>query len=224
VLIQTTLIHAALFVAVLLTPLAVTSADEQLTPAEAKEIAKEAFLWGMHPIAIYHLRYNFAQNELNPRAAGINRLNWDRTPMKDLPRVATTPIATTLYGVGMFDLPQEPAVIIVSEIEDRYWSVQLHDNYARWWHMVSLVLSDPSFTKHIDSHREVTAFAHFERLRLKVGTPLRSRRIDTRDRGCGGGRDRAGKAEGAGWDGRELHRSDQISRPSSRNETDLTFG
>jgi hypothetical protein len=161
-----------LFVAVLLTPLAVTSADEQLTPAEAKEIAKEAFLWGMHPIAIYHLRYNFAQNELNPRAAGINRLNWDRTPMKDLPRVATTPIATTLYGVGMFDLPQEPAVIIVSEIEDRYWSVQLHDNYARWWHMVSLVLSDPSFTKHIDSHREVTAFAHFERLRLKVGTPF----------------------------------------------------
>ena len=77
---KTTLIHAALFVAVLLTPLAATSADEKLTPAEAKEIAKEAFLWGMHPIAIYHLRYNFAQNELNPRAAGINRLHWDRTP------------------------------------------------------------------------------------------------------------------------------------------------
>ncbi|MFN2203751.1 MAG: hypothetical protein ACK2UO_21320, partial [Caldilineaceae bacterium] len=39
---------AALFVAVLLTPLAATRADEKLTPAEAKEIAKEAFLWGMH--------------------------------------------------------------------------------------------------------------------------------------------------------------------------------
>ena len=36
--------------------LAATSADEKLTPAEAKEIAKEAFLWGMHPVAIYQLR------------------------------------------------------------------------------------------------------------------------------------------------------------------------
>ena len=70
---RTTLIHAAFFAAVLLTPLAAASADENLTPAEAKEIAKEAFLWGMHPVSIYHLRFNFAQNELNPRAAGINR-------------------------------------------------------------------------------------------------------------------------------------------------------
>jgi hypothetical protein len=270
--------------------LAATSADEKLTTAEAKEIAKEAFLWGMHPVAIYHLRYNFAQNELNPRAAGINRLHWDRTPLKALPRVATTPNATTLYGVGMFDLSEEPAVIIVPEIKDHYWSVQLYDNYARWWHMigsqfnapgpvrrlligpnwsgklpdgfvgadivqsqsdfagvlarvaltddteeevqivnaiqdritamslsqwiaagrkevraedvpltkadyptypgmekvrepgkltgvdflrwVSLVLNDPSFTKQTDSHREVTAFARFERLGLKAGTPF----------------------------------------------------
>ncbi|MGD9095639.1 MAG: hypothetical protein PVJ58_06995, partial [Chromatiales bacterium] len=76
--IKTTLIQAALFVAVLLAPLAATGADEKLTPAEAKDIAREAFLWGMHPVGIYHLRFNFAQNELNPRAAGINRLHWDR--------------------------------------------------------------------------------------------------------------------------------------------------
>ena len=101
-----------------------------ITTDEAKSIAKEVFLWGMHPVAIYHLRFNFAQNELNPRAAGINRLHWDRTPLKALPRVATTPNATTLYGVGMFDLSEEPAVIIVPEIKDHYWSVQLYDNYS----------------------------------------------------------------------------------------------
>ena len=67
---KATVIRAALLVAVLLTPLAATSADEKLTPTEAKEIAREAFLWGMHPVAIYHLRFNFAQNELNPRAGG----------------------------------------------------------------------------------------------------------------------------------------------------------
>jgi len=39
-----------------------TDADTQvtLTPDEARSIAKEAFLWGMHPVAIYHLRYNFS--------------------------------------------------------------------------------------------------------------------------------------------------------------------
>ncbi len=56
--------------------------------------------------------------------------------MKALPRVATTPNATTLYGLAMLDLSKEPVVITVPEIEDHYWSIQLHDNYARWWHMV----------------------------------------------------------------------------------------
>jgi hypothetical protein len=42
-------------------------------------------------------------------------------------------------------------------------------DYLRW---VSLVLNDPSFTKQTDSHREVTAFARFERLGLKAGKPF----------------------------------------------------
>jgi hypothetical protein len=59
--------------------------QDELTAAEAREIGKEAFFWGMHPVDIYHLHYNFAQNELNPRAAGINRVSWFRPPMKALP-------------------------------------------------------------------------------------------------------------------------------------------
>jgi hypothetical protein len=31
-------------------------AQDKLTPAEAKAIGKDAFLWGMHPVAIYHMR------------------------------------------------------------------------------------------------------------------------------------------------------------------------
>ena len=49
---------------------------------------------------------------MNPRASGINRLNWDRAPLKALPRVATTPNATTLYGVGMFDLQRNPRSLL----------------------------------------------------------------------------------------------------------------
>src|SRR5262245_9081271 len=69
-----------------------------LSPEEARSIAKEALLWGMHPVAIYHLWYNQAQNQQNPRYTGINRLNWLRKPLPASNRVATTPNATTLYG------------------------------------------------------------------------------------------------------------------------------
>jgi hypothetical protein len=114
-----------------------------LTPTEARSIAKEMFLWGMHPVAIYHLCYNYAQNEKSPRYVGINSLSWDRKPMKDLPRVAITPNATTLYGFAVLDLSKEPAVITVPGINDHYWSVQLHDNYARWWHMIGSQFNAP---------------------------------------------------------------------------------
>jgi hypothetical protein len=141
--ITTTLITTAFLVGVLLAPTAAIAADDPLTATEAKAIAKEAFLWGMHPVAIYHLRYNFVQNEKSPRFIGINRLSWDRAPMKALPRIATTPNATTLYGVGFLDLSEEPAVITVAEIEDHYWSIQLHDNYSRWWDMIGSQFSPP---------------------------------------------------------------------------------
>src|SRR5215467_14041761 len=114
---------------------AVAQTASPLTSDDARSIAKEAFLWGMHPVAIYHLRYNTAQNEQNPKFVGINRLTWDRQPLPASDRFATTPNATTLYGQAMLDLAKEPVVITVPEIRDHYWSVQFADNYARWWPM-----------------------------------------------------------------------------------------
>lgn len=106
---------------------------KQLTAAETRAIAREAFLWGMHPVAIYHLRYNQAQNEKSPRFSGVNRLNWYRKPMLASDRFATTPNATTLYGSAMLDLSKEPVVLTVPKIKGRYWSIQFADNYSRWW-------------------------------------------------------------------------------------------
>jgi hypothetical protein len=106
---------------------------KQVTTDEARAIAKEAFLWGMHPVAIYHVRYNQVQNEKSPRFTGINRLSWYRKPLTASDRFATTPNATTLYGTAMLDLSKEPVVLTVPEIKNRYWSIQFADNYARWW-------------------------------------------------------------------------------------------
>ena len=106
---------------------------KQVTAAEARAIAKEAFLWGMHPVAMYHMRYNQVQNEKSPRFTGISRLSWYRKPLTASDRFATTPNATTLYGTAMLDLSKEPVVLTVPEIKNRYWSIQFADNYARWW-------------------------------------------------------------------------------------------
>ncbi len=140
---KTILMVAALLVGALVSPMLTSCSDDKLTATEAKAIAKEVFYWGMHPIAIYHLRYNYAQNEQNTRYVGINRMSWDRTPMKALPRIATTPNATTLYGNAMLDLSKEPVIITVPGIKDHYWSIQIHDNYARWWHMIGSQFNAP---------------------------------------------------------------------------------
>jgi hypothetical protein len=109
------------------------SLGAELTPVEARDIAKEAFLWGMHPVAIYHLRYNQGQNEKSPAYVGMNRLRWYRKPMTAAERLITTPNATTLYGMALLDLSKEPVVVTVPEIKDHYWSIQFADNYSRWW-------------------------------------------------------------------------------------------
>ena len=126
-----------------LVPNAAAQTSSQLSPQEAHAIAKEVFLWGMHPVAIYHLRYNQTQNDKSPTFSGVNRLHWSRMPMKALPRIATTPNATTLYGFAQLDLSKEPVVVTVPTIKDHYWSVQLHDNYARWWHLIGSQFNAP---------------------------------------------------------------------------------
>jgi hypothetical protein len=119
-----------------------------LSPDEARAIAKEIFLWGMHPVAIYHMRYNLAQNEKSPSYVGLGRLKWERTAKKP-DRIVTAPNATTLYGFSFFDLSKEPVVITVPDIKDRYWSVQVVDNYSRWWLMIGNQFNAPGAVRRL---------------------------------------------------------------------------
>jgi hypothetical protein len=113
-----------------------------LSPDEARAIAKEVFLWGMHPVAIYHLRYNHVQNERSPYYVGLGRLRWERANKK-AERIVTMPNATVLYGMAFYDLSKDPAVITIADIRDRYWSIQLADNYSRWWHLIGNQFNAP---------------------------------------------------------------------------------
>jgi hypothetical protein len=124
------------------------NSEPALTPTQARAIGREVFLWGMHPVAIYQLRYQRVQNEHSPVYVGIDRMQWNRKPISAA-RGATTPNASTMYGVAMTDLSQDPLVITAPAIHDRYWSIQLFDNYANWWGMIGSQFSAPGPVKRL---------------------------------------------------------------------------
>ena len=55
----------------------------------------------------------------------------------------------SLYGVGFYDLSKEPVVITVGDIKDRYWSIQLCDDYARWWHLIGSQFNAPGSVRRL---------------------------------------------------------------------------
>lgn len=111
---------------------ATTQVSKELTAEEAKDIAKEAYNWGMHKAAYYHWRYTIAQNEDSKGFAGMGRFSWNRQVLTADNREVSAPNASTMYGWAFFDLSKEPVVVLVPEIKDRYWSVQSSDHYPNW--------------------------------------------------------------------------------------------
>jgi hypothetical protein len=104
----------------------------QLTPDEARAIAKEAYIYGYPLVDNYRIQYAYFvdQNSSEYKAP------WN--VIKNGPRVWTpedkavqTPNSDTPYsGLGL-DLRTEPVVITVPTIEkNRYWSCQLIDAYT----------------------------------------------------------------------------------------------
>src|SRR5437667_3162029 len=110
--------------------LAFTSARAaDVTPAEAKAIAEEGFIYGLPIVMNYAVMYEFAVDAKGSQfKAPFNQL-------ASMHRVATpedtavvTPNSDTPYTVGFMDLRAEPIVISVPAIEkSRYYSVQLCD-------------------------------------------------------------------------------------------------
>ncbi len=107
--------------------------DSSLTPAEIKALAKEAFFWGMQAAAAYETRFVHTQLEKASVYVGKNRMSWHRKRFGPSDHEVTTPNFTVLYGFGFFDLREGPVVIQAPAIKGRYWSVQVADQYARWY-------------------------------------------------------------------------------------------
>lgn len=105
---------------------------QDLTPSEARAIAKEAYIYGYPMVENYRIQFAYFVKSGNPEYKGpFNRI-------VNIPRVYTpedtaiqTPNSDTPYSFIGGDLRAEPMVLTVSAIEkDRYYSIQFIDAYT----------------------------------------------------------------------------------------------
>jgi hypothetical protein len=122
-----------LLAAALLGALAITSVRAaDITPAEARAIAKEAYIYGYPMVDGYRIQYAYCVDRENPEF----KAPWNQ--LRNIPRVFTpedkavqTPNSDTPYSMVGLDLRAEPMVLTVPPIaKGRYFSIQLIDEYT----------------------------------------------------------------------------------------------
>src|SRR2546423_1703064 len=112
--------------------LTVTVRAADPTPAEARAIAKEAYVYGFPIVDNYRIQYGYFVDTKNPEY----KAPWNQ--IHNTPRVYTpadtaiqTPNSDTPYSFVGMDLRTEPMVLTVPPIEkQRYFSIQLIDAYT----------------------------------------------------------------------------------------------
>jgi hypothetical protein len=113
-------------------PFTAASAETGVSPAEARAIAKEAYIYSFPMVDSYRIQYAYFVNRENPEF----KAPWNQ--IRNIPRVFTpedkavqTPNSDTPYSMAGLDLRAEPIVLTVPAIEkERYFSVQLIDLYT----------------------------------------------------------------------------------------------
>ena len=108
-------------------------ADFTATPAEARAIAKEAYLYGYPVVAMYKTLYTQAVDKGGAHfKAPFNRIGSTAQVFTPKDAAHLTPNADTPYSFVWMDLRKEPLVLTLPKIEDnRYYSVQLIDLYTQ---------------------------------------------------------------------------------------------
>jgi hypothetical protein len=109
------------------------SAQTGVPPAEARAIAKEAYIYGEPIVDNYRIQHAYWVDRANPEYKGGYNQIWNSahlfTPADKTIQTANT---DTLYSMVGADLRAEPLVLTVPPIEkDRYFVVQLIDYYTQ---------------------------------------------------------------------------------------------
>ena len=126
-------LRSAAFVAITVTAKSVpASAESSVSPAEARKIAKEAYIYGFPLVDSYRIQYKYFVDSTGPEF----KAPWGQ--IANTPRVYTpadtavqTPNSDTPYSWLGLDLRTEPFVLSVPEVaKKRYYSIQFTDAYT----------------------------------------------------------------------------------------------
>ncbi|MFT5729612.1 MAG: hypothetical protein ACI8PB_003783 [Desulforhopalus sp.] len=115
--------------------------ETKLTPKEAKEIAKEAYVYGLPLVLNYKTMYNYAVNDKSPEyKGGFNFLQCDARVYTPEDKTIVTPNSDTPYCMAWADLRAEPLVFTIPEIEkERFYEVQLIDIFTHNFSYISTI-------------------------------------------------------------------------------------
>jgi hypothetical protein len=118
----------------LLPALHFSAADAQagVSPAEARAIVKEAYIYGFPIVDNYRIQHAYWIDKTNPEYKGPFNQIWNSARLfSPADKAIQTPNSDTLYSFIGADLRAEPLVLTVPAIEkERYFSVQLIDYYT----------------------------------------------------------------------------------------------
>src|SRR3979490_510246 len=103
-----------------------------VSAAEARTIAKEAYIYGFPIVDNYRIQHAYWMDKANPEYKGPFNHIWNAASLfSPAAKAIQTPNSDTLYSFVGADLRSEPLVLTVPVIEnDRYFSVQLIDYYT----------------------------------------------------------------------------------------------
>ncbi|MBB2992609.1 hypothetical protein FHR72_004110 [Mycolicibacterium iranicum] len=104
----------------------------QVTPEQARAIAKEAYIYGFPMVDNYRVQYSYFVDKQDPEyKGGWNQIHNSAQVYTPQDTTIQTPNSDTPYSTVGADLRTEPLVLTVPPIQqDRYYSLQFVDGYT----------------------------------------------------------------------------------------------
>lgn len=108
------------------------SEEAQMTPDQARAVAKDAYIFGFPIVDNYRILYSYYVDEQDPDYKGAwNQIHSTARVFTPADKTIQTPNSDTPYSMLGADLRTEPLVLTVPPVaQDRYYSLQFVDGYT----------------------------------------------------------------------------------------------
>lgn len=117
------------------------ASEQKMTAKEAKQIAKEAYIYGFPLVLNYKTMYEYAIDKKSPEYKGdFNKLACVARVFTPEDKAIITPNSDTPYCMTWVDMRVDPVVFTIPEIDkERFYEVQLIDLYTHNFAYISTV-------------------------------------------------------------------------------------